>query len=51
MLTYCPSTQHNPVLLAWAKFSSTCGQGVVTGSMPAQPGIQSVIRRLAVTNY
>jgi len=38
------------VLLAWAKLSSTSGQGVV-GSMPAQTGIQSVIRRLAVTNY
>ena len=31
-----------------AKLSSTCGQGVL-GSMPAGPGIQSVIRRLAVT--
>ena len=51
LLTYCPTVQHNLVLLAWAKLSSTtCGQGVV-GSMPAQPGIQSVIRGLVVTNY
>jgi len=37
MLTYC-LTQAHLVLLAWAKLSSTRGQGDV-GSMPAQPGI------------
>ena len=45
-----PHRSAHLALLAWAKLSSTCGQGDV-GSMPAQPGIQSVIKRQAVTNY